>query len=97
MEKDYQISEQSFQDLWSAEKELPRKDYNGVMHGNKDLMDFFVTVEKEDVVVLTDAARESKVVLTIINNIGHVSPTHYRAGKDILQSVLLYPAGERKR
>ena len=57
--------------------ELPRMDYNGVMHGDKELLDFLVTLEKKGVVILTDAPREPKAVLTIINSIGYVKPTHY--------------------
>ncbi|MPC41954.1 Gamma-butyrobetaine dioxygenase [Portunus trituberculatus] len=67
----------SVQDLWSTEMELPRMDYNGVMHGDKELLDFLVTLEKKGVVVLTDAPREPEAVLTIIKSIGYVKPTHY--------------------
>lgn len=64
-------------DLWSTELELPRMDYSGVMNGDKELLDFLVTLEKKGVVVLTDAPREPKAVLTIVNSIGYVKPTHY--------------------
>lgn len=57
--------------------ELPRMDYNGVMNEDKELLDFLVTLEKKGVVVLTDAPREPKAVLTIVNSIGYVKPTHY--------------------
>lgn len=64
-------------ELWSTELELPRIDYNSVMEGDKKLLEFLVTMEKKGVVVLTQAPREPEAVLSIINSIGFVKPTHY--------------------
>lgn len=67
----------SFQELWSTELELPRIDYNSVMNGGKELLEFLVTVERKGVAVLTQAPRDPEAVLSIINSIGFVKPTHY--------------------
>ncbi|KAG0718618.1 Gamma-butyrobetaine dioxygenase [Chionoecetes opilio] len=64
-------------ELWSTEMELPRLDYEGVMQGDEELLDFLVTVEQKGVAVLTQAPRDPEAVLSIINRIGFVKPTHY--------------------
>ena len=57
--------------------QLPRMDYNNVMHRDEDLLEFLITLEQKGVVVLTQAPTEPKAVLSIISNIGYVKPTHY--------------------
>lgn len=64
-------------ELWSTELELPRLDYEAVMHQDTAMLDFLVTLERKGVVVLTKAPREPGTVFSIINNIGYVKPTHY--------------------